>query len=102
MTVIVELSIVPIGEGVSLSGLLAHAVKELQRHGVVYEVTPMCTVFEAESLKEAFKIAEAAHESLFKAGAKRVLTTVKVDDRRDVERHMEDKVRSLREALKKV
>ncbi len=99
MVVVVEFSIVPVGEGTSLSRILAHAIKELENTGVKYELTPMCTVFEARSVEEALKAVRIAHESVFKHGVKRAVTIVKIDDRRDVERSMKDKVESLKRAV---
>jgi len=55
-------------------------------------VPPLATVMEAERLSEILRANEAAHESLFREGAKRVDFTLRVDDRRDKERCMEDKV----------
>lgn len=101
MTVIVELNIIPFDVGVSISNLLAVALTELEKLGVRYETTPMCTIFEAESINEAFGIVEAAHEVLFKKGVKRVGTSVRIDDRRDVSRGMKEKVESLKKAIKK-
>lgn len=100
--IIVELSIIPLGEGTSVSNILAYAVKELENMGVKYEVTPMCTVFEADSVEEALKIVKAAHEAVFKQGVKRTVTTVRLDDRRDVERSMRSKVDSLKKAAEKL
>jgi len=97
--VVVELSIVPLGEGISVSKKLAYAIKALEKKGVKYTLTPMCTVFEAETVNEAFEAALVAHEAVFEAGAKRVVTTVKIDDRRDIKRSMEDKVKSLKKAV---
>ena len=77
MTIIVELSIVPLGVGVSVSKFLAPAVKGLERRGVKYEVTPMCTIFEADNVEEAFTVIKAAHEAVFGENVKRVVTTVK-------------------------
>ncbi|RLI37298.1 thiamine-binding protein, partial [Candidatus Bathyarchaeota archaeon] len=51
--------------------------------------------FEAESLDEALKVVRAAHEAVFKAGVGRVITTIRIDDRRDLKRSMEEKVESL-------
>lgn len=99
MRVIVEFSIIPMGEGTSVSKIIAHAVKELENIGVKHELTPMCTVFEADSVEEALRIVRAAHEAVFKQGVKRVITLVKIDDRRDVDRKMEDKVESLKKAV---
>ncbi|NHV99691.1 MAG: MTH1187 family thiamine-binding protein [Thaumarchaeota archaeon] len=102
MVVVLEFSIVPVGEGTSLSKILAHAIRELEKMGVKYELSPMCTVFEAQSLEEALKIVRIAHEAVFKQGVKRAVTIIKIDDRRDVERSMKDKIDSLKKAVEGV
>lgn len=94
--VIVEFVIVPLGEK-SLSRYVAEVVKLLEMKGVKYQLTPMATVVEVSSVGEAFMIIEEAHELMFKLGAERVSTTVRIDDRRDKIVHMEDKVRSVLE-----
>ncbi|RLF16240.1 MAG: thiamine-binding protein [Thermoprotei archaeon] len=99
MVVVAELTVTPLGSGVSVSSLVAEAVKVLKEAGVKYEVTPMCTVFEAPTAEEAFKLALKAHEAVFKAGAVRVLTSIKIDERRDVEHSMKRKIESLRSKL---
>ncbi len=96
--VIVEFIIVPLGEE-SLSGYVAEVVKLLERKGVKYQLTPMSTVMEVPTVEEAFDVIREAHEAMFQLGAKRVSTTVRIDDRRDRERHMEDKVKSVLEKL---
>jgi uncharacterized protein (TIGR00106 family) len=100
MAVIVEFSVIPLGEGTSVSSLVARAVKALEDAGIKHVATPMGTILEAESLEEALQYVKLAHEAVFKAGAKRVVTMIKIDDRRDAERRMEDKLRSLDMALK--
>jgi len=102
MAVVVEFSIIPLGAGVSVSKVLAPAIKTLKDLGVEYRVTPMCTIFEATNISEAFKIIREAHEAVFRDNVERVVTIIKVDDRRDVERGMEEKVKSLMEAVKEV
>ncbi|ASJ02772.1 hypothetical protein A3L09_05650 [Thermococcus profundus] len=94
--VIVEFVVVPLGEK-SLSRYVAEVVKFLDRRGVKYQLTPMSTIIEVSTLKEAFEIIGEAHELMFKLGAERVSTTVRVDDRRDRQVHMEDKVKSVLE-----
>lgn len=88
------------GAGVSVSRLVALAVRELQRLGVKYMVTPMGTVFEARDVGEAFETVRRAHEAVFSGGVLRVVTEVRIDDRRDVERRMEDKVESVKRSLR--
>jgi uncharacterized protein (TIGR00106 family) len=91
--IIAEFSIHPVGEGTSVSPYIRSALNELRKaKGVRLMVTPMATVMEAERLSEILRAVEAAHESLFRVGAKRVDFTLRVDDRRDKERCMEDKV----------
>ena len=97
--VIVEFIIVPLGER-SLSRYVAEVVKLLERKGVKYQLTPMSTIIEVPTVGDAFKIIEEAHELTFKLGAERVSTTIRIDDRRDRERHMEDKVKSVMEKVR--
>jgi len=94
--VIAEFSIHPIGVGTSLSRYVRTAVAELRKaKGLRLQVTPMGTVIEAKNLSDILRAIEAAHESMFSQGAKRVEITLRVDDRRDKVRRMEDKVRAV-------
>ncbi|AEH25011.1 MTH1187 family thiamine-binding protein [Pyrococcus yayanosii] len=96
--IIIEFSVVPLGE-LSLSRYVAEIIKLLKEKGVKHQLTPMGTIIEVSSIEEGFKIIAEAHELMFKLGAKRVLTNIKIDDRRDKERGMEDKVRSVLEKV---
>ncbi|MCR6623883.1 MAG: MTH1187 family thiamine-binding protein [archaeon YNP-LCB-024-027] len=98
--IIVEFSIIPIGVGTGLSGYVAEAVKVLDKRKVKYQLTAMGTIFEAKDLKEAFEIIMEAHEAVIKAGAMRVITNIKLDDRRDKEESMERKVKAVMEKLR--
>jgi len=97
--VIVEFNVIPLGVGVSVSKFLVPALKELEKRKVKYEITSMCTIFEARNMAEALNIVGAAHEAIFEADVKRVVTTVRIDDRRDKEGSMEEKVKSLKTLL---
>jgi uncharacterized protein YqgV (UPF0045/DUF77 family) len=55
----------------------------------------MSTSLEAESLVEVMNAARAAHEAVVMAGAKRVITTLKIDDRRDRKATMETKMKAI-------
>lgn len=99
MSVIIELNITPIGKGTSISKFLTPALKKMDSLGVKYSVTPMCTIFETKTVEKAFNIVKVVHESVFRKGVKRVLTNIKIDDRRDIERTMGEKVKSLVEKL---
>jgi uncharacterized protein (TIGR00106 family) len=94
--VIAEFSVHPVGEGTGVSGYVKKSLEELRKaKGLRLLVTPMGTVIEAERLSDILTAVEAAHESLFRHGAKRVDFFLRVDDRRDKVRRMEDKVKAV-------
>jgi len=96
---ILELTLVPIGSGsTSVSGYVAQASKILKESGIKHELNPMGTVLEGDP-DELFKIVRQMQEKVFDTGAKRVYTVIKMDDRRDKEGHMEQKVKSVNDKL---
>lgn len=96
MSVIVEFSTVPLGTGsTGLSGYVQKACRVVERSGIDHVITPMGTIIEAGSLREAMEVVMQAHEAIFEAGAMRVSTSIKIDDRRDKARRMGDKVKAL-------
>jgi len=97
--VIAEFSIHPLGKGTSVSRYVKTAVRELRRaKGIRLMVTPMATVIEADGVPQILKAVEAAHEALFKEGATRVDFMLRIDDRRDKKRRMEDKIAAVSES----
>ncbi|AEC51818.1 hypothetical protein PNA2_0902 [Pyrococcus sp. NA2] len=100
MSVIIEFSIVPLGKEVSISKYVAKVIELLEKKGVKYELTPMGTIIEVGSLKEGLDLIREAHEMMFEFNFERVLTTIRIDDRRDKERSMEDKVKSVMEKVR--
>jgi len=96
---IVELSIVPIGvEGTSLSSYVAGAIKVLEKTGLKFELTAMGTIISG-NLDDIINAIRQMHESCFASGAMRVLTQIRIDDRRDKAGSTEQKIRSVREKL---
>jgi uncharacterized protein (TIGR00106 family) len=82
--VVADISCVPVGtRNTSVSPFVAAAVRELRRLGFRPRVNALDSEFEARSAADAFRAALRAHEALFRHGASRVQTTVKLDDRRD-------------------
>jgi uncharacterized protein (TIGR00106 family) len=80
---ILEISVVPIGtKDTSVSAYVADCLRILKKEGVRYELSSMGTNIEGD-LKDLIRIALKMHESPFKKGIPRVLTTLKIDDRRD-------------------
>ena len=102
MTVIVEVTIIPLGVGVSLSSYVSEAIRALKERGIPYKICPTATIFETNSLEEAFELVRQMVERVFSAGVPRVVLTVKADERRDIgSPRMEAKISSVEEKLER-
>ena len=98
--VIAEISVFPLGTGSpSVSQYVAAAVRELEASGLKCTLGPMGTTVEAETPEEVYAAVARAQAAVFKLGAERAYTVIKMDERRDVEgRSAEDMVRTVEEA----
>lgn len=98
--VIAEVSFSPIGTGTpSLSPYVTAALAVLADHPEVrYELNPMGTVLEGER-DDIINVIEEMNEAIFAAGALRVGTTLKIDERRDKDASMQHKVESVLKGL---
>jgi len=99
LKVIVQFTSSPLGEGVGVSRFVAEALREVESSGLRYQLTPMSTILEADTPEGALEVVLKAHEAVFRAGAKRVVTDIKIDDRRDEPRKMEDKIEKVMRQL---
>ena len=98
---ILEISVVPIGTGdTSLSAYVADCLRVLKKEKVRYELSSMGTNIEGD-LEDLFKIAIAMHQVPFNKGAQRVVTTMKIDDRRDKKGTLEGKKKAVKNKLRK-
>jgi 2-amino-4-hydroxy-6-hydroxymethyldihydropteridine diphosphokinase len=96
---IAAVSISPVGKGVSVGRFVAEALRVAQeQERVRHRLDPMFTTLEGE-LGEIFALVQRMQEAVFRAGARRVSTVIKIDDRRDRRAAMEEKVRSVERAL---
>ena len=97
---VVEVSVVPLGlSTTSLSEQVAAVLKPLKDSGLRYTLTAMGTIIEGD-LEEIMDCVLKMHETPYGAGAARVYTTIKIDDRRDKPLTIEGKVRSVMEKEK--
>ncbi len=98
---ILEISVVPIGTSdTSLSVYVADCLRILKKEKVRYELSSMGTNIEGD-LKNLFNIALKMHQVPFKKGALRVLTTLKIDDRKDKKGTLSGKKRAVQSKLKR-
>jgi uncharacterized protein (TIGR00106 family) len=97
---IAEVSVVPLGTKTpSVSQYVARAIKVLeQEKDIMYETTAMGTIIEGD-LDGILAVVKKMHEEIFGEGVARVITTVKIDDRRDKAQSVMAKLDSLRKKL---
>ena len=98
---IMEISIVPLGtQTASVSVYVANSIKMLEKQkDIKYKLTSMGTIIEADSLNKLLNIANKMHNAMFKKNIKRVVTTIKIDDRKDKKLTINSKIKSVQRKL---
>jgi len=94
--IVAQISIAPVGEGVELHRYVKSAIEEIKKSGIKYEINAMATVVEVSDLDTLFKVIKNAHNAVLKQGAKRVITEIKIDDRKDKDATIESKVSAVK------
>ncbi len=89
------LTVSPDTEG-SMAPEIAAAVDALEEYDVSYETTPMGTLLEATDPAELFAAAQEAHDAV---DSERVVTTLKIDDKRATDASMDEKVEAVEDHL---
>lgn len=94
-----EIGILPIGTGsTSLGKYIARGIKSLKNiEGIKYQVTPMGTMLESDDVDKIFLASKVLTNALFDMGVMRVETILKIDERHDKIRTLEDKLTSIKE-----
>ena len=96
---IVEVSVTPVGtSSASLGDIVAEMVKIARKHGVKHELNAMGTNMEGD-LETLLKVCREMHEACFANRTPRVITEIRIDDRRDKNLTMEYKVKSVLEKV---
>ncbi len=92
---IVEISVVPVGTNTaSVSRYVRTALEIIKNSGLNYSVNPMGTCIEGD-WETIFQTIRQIHEKLTSIGCPRLITTIKIDDRRDKQQTMQDKVKKV-------
>ena len=98
MKVLVDISVVPIGVGVSLSSYIAECERIFKRAGLKTALHAYGTNVEGE-WDEVFGAVKQCHETLHGMGAPRISTNMRIGTRTDREQTLEDKVTSVLEKI---
>ncbi len=99
---IAEISVIPVGTKTpSLSGYVAGVLNVLEKAKVKYQVTPSGTIIEGD-LEKILALVAKMHGSAFGDAVSRVVTTIRIDDRRDKSVTSESMLKSVKEKLSKM
>jgi uncharacterized protein (TIGR00106 family) len=98
MNVIVDLCLVPLGVGVSLSPYVAACEKVLRDAGLTTVLHANGTNIEGD-WDTVFAAVKRCHERIHELGAPRITTVIKLGTRVDRPQTMRDKVRSVESKL---
>ena len=92
---LMQITIVPVGTGsTSVGDYVAGVQKMLRERGGTFELTDMGTVVYG-TISELLQLAMDIHEYPFSCGARRVVTNIMLDDRRDKRQAIGDKRRAV-------
>ena len=95
---IIELVVVPIGVGTSLSAYVAAVTKVIKESGLEYETHSMGTNIEC-GWDDIIPLVKKCHDELKKMGVQRIGTTVRISERTDKPYTMSGKMESLEDKM---
>ncbi|WP_280769195.1 MTH1187 family thiamine-binding protein [Salipaludibacillus daqingensis] len=92
---LLEISVVPVGtDSESFSSDVEKAVSLIEQNGLNYQVTATSTIIEGD-LDKLMNVAQVIHMNEIENKAKRVVTTIKIDDRVDKPIHLEEQAKKV-------
>lgn len=98
MKVIIDLCVVPLGVGVSVSNYIAACERVIREAGLNATMHAYGTNIEGD-WDDVMAAVKRCHEVVHDMGAPRITTTIKLGTRTDRAQTMEDKVRSVEDKL---
>lgn len=84
-------------EGSSVSKQVSKVIDAIDRSGVAYQLTPMGTVVETDTMREALDIIELAYAQLDEC--ERVYSSLKFDIRKNTKNRLKTKIASVESKL---
>ena len=98
MNVIIDLCVVPLGVGLSVSKYVAACHEIINEAGLKSALHAYGTNIEGD-YDAVFQVVKKCHEKIHEMGAPRITTTIKLGTRTDRDQTMADKVKSVQRKL---
>ena len=102
MSVLLEFAMFPTSgdcrDGASVSAYVSRIIDVIDKSGAAYQLTPMGTIVETDTVREALDIVALAYEQL-EEDCERVYSSLKFDIRKDKKNRLKTKIASVEKAL---
>jgi uncharacterized protein (TIGR00106 family) len=96
--IVAEFSTIPMGVGTSASEYVLAIHEILRECGVKFFPGPMSTAIETNSFEQLFEIIEKANRKLAEMGVQRIITSIHIDYRRDLNISIDSKLHKVIDA----
>ena len=94
MSILLEFAMFPTDKGESVSEYVSRIIKMIDASGLSYQLTPMGTIVETGTMKEALNLIEKAYEQL-EPDCDRIYSSLKFDIRRSGTNRLKQKIESV-------
>lgn len=101
MSVLLEFAIFPTDKGESVSPYVSKVIKIIRESGATYQLTPMGTIIETETLPEALAIVQQSYDVL-EPDCDRVYSSLKFDIRKGKSNCLTQKIKSVENIIGEV
>ncbi len=101
MSVLLEFSMFPTDLGESKSKYVSKVLDMIDKSGVKYQLTPMGTIVEVSSIKDALDIVQKSYDVL-EPYSNRVYSSIKIDMRKGKADRMDSKIASVEKHIGEV
>ncbi|TKG95076.1 MTH1187 family thiamine-binding protein [Puteibacter caeruleilacunae] len=101
MSILLEFAMFPTDKGESVSEYVSRVIKLIDNSGNNYQLTPMGTIVETETMREALDLVEQCYEVLAE-DCNRIYSSLKFDIRNSEPGRLQKKVKSIEDKIGKV
>ncbi len=98
MSVLLEFAMFPTDKGDSVSSYVSRIIKMIDERGISYQLTPMGTIIETTTMREALDVVEKAYQQL-SPDCNRIYSSLKFDIRIGMDSRMKGKIKSIEEKI---
>ena len=102
MSVLLEFAMFPTDQGESVSAYVSRVIEMIRETGIPYQLTPMGTILETDTLEQALAVIQQAGALLDEAGCNRIYSSLKLDIRKGKSNRLRGKVASIQERIGEV